>query len=158
MSHIIYKPRHTQPLSAEEKLKKILECKMESESQENVKGLKRVMGWVKGCSEKIVNVVTGVAKDAKKLAEEDPRRIVHSLKVGLAITLVSLFYYFDFLYEGFGVNAMWAVMTVVVVFEFSVGKFILVRSFVVFLNIAERKHLNHDNCCVIFQEQLLEKG
>ncbi|KAL0293710.1 UNVERIFIED_CONTAM: Aluminum-activated malate transporter 2 [Sesamum calycinum] len=56
-----------------------------------------------------------------KLGEEDPRRVVHSFKVGLAITLVSLFYYFDFSYEGFGVNAMWAVMTVVVVFEFSVG-------------------------------------
>ncbi|KAK4440565.1 Aluminum-activated malate transporter 2 [Sesamum alatum] len=94
---------------------------MASESQENVKGLKRVCGWVKGCLENIVNVVSGVFKDAKKLGGEDPRRVVHSFKVGLAITLVSLFYYFDFFYEGFGVNAMWAVMTVVVVFEFSVG-------------------------------------
>ncbi|KAK4409117.1 Aluminum-activated malate transporter 2 [Sesamum angolense] len=94
---------------------------MASESQENVKGLKKVWGWVKGCFEKMVNVVTGFAKEAKKLGEEDPRRVVHSFKVGLAITLVSLFYYFDFSYEGFGVNAMWAVMTVVVVFEFSVG-------------------------------------
>ncbi|KAI3450759.1 hypothetical protein Pfo_007424 [Paulownia fortunei] len=94
---------------------------MASENQENVKGLKRVWGWLKGCLEKIVNLVTGAAKDAKKLGEEDPRRIVHSLKVGLAITLVSLFYYFDFSYDGFGVSAMWAVMTVVVVFEFSVG-------------------------------------
>ncbi|KAL0417554.1 UNVERIFIED_CONTAM: Aluminum-activated malate transporter 2 [Sesamum radiatum] len=94
---------------------------MASESQENVKGLKKVWGCVKGCFEKMVNVVTGFAKEAKKLGEEDPRRVVHSFKVGLAITLVSLFYYFDFSYEGFGVNAMWAVMTVVVVFEFSVG-------------------------------------
>ncbi|KAK6128424.1 hypothetical protein DH2020_037836 [Rehmannia glutinosa] len=69
----------------------------------------------------MVNVVSGAAKEAKKLGEEDPRRIVHSLKVGLAITVVSLLYYFDFLYEGFGVSAMWAVITVVVVFEFSVG-------------------------------------
>ncbi|KAL0436258.1 UNVERIFIED_CONTAM: Aluminum-activated malate transporter 2 [Sesamum radiatum] len=110
-----------QALSAQESLEEILECKMASESQENVGGLKKVWGWVKGCFEKIVNVVTGVAKEAKKLGEEDPRRVVHSFKVGLAITLVSLFYYFDFFYEGFGVNAMWAVMTVVVVFEFSVG-------------------------------------
>ncbi|KAK6163641.1 hypothetical protein DH2020_000505 [Rehmannia glutinosa] len=94
---------------------------MASENQENVRGLKRVGVWFKGCLEKIMNVVTNAAKDAKKLGEEDPRRIVHSLKVGLAITVVSLFYYFDFLYQGFGVNAMWAVMTVVVVFEFSVG-------------------------------------
>ncbi|PIN10649.1 putative membrane protein [Handroanthus impetiginosus] len=94
---------------------------MASENQENVKGLKRVWGWIKGCLEKVVNAVTGVAKEAKKLGEEDPRRLIHSLKVGLAIAGVSLFYYLDFFYEGFGVSAMWAVMTVVVVFEFSVG-------------------------------------
>ncbi|PPR87422.1 hypothetical protein GOBAR_AA33270 [Gossypium barbadense] len=58
----------------------------------------------------------------KKVAEDDPRRIVHSFKVGLAITLVSLFYYFDHLYVGFGSSAMWAVLTVIVVIEFSVGK------------------------------------
>ncbi|PPR87421.1 hypothetical protein GOBAR_AA33269 [Gossypium barbadense] len=57
----------------------------------------------------------------KKVAEDDPRRIVHSFKVGLAITLVSLFYYFDHLYVGFGSSAMWAVLTVIVVIEFSVG-------------------------------------
>ncbi|KAL3618493.1 hypothetical protein CASFOL_037575 [Castilleja foliolosa] len=89
---------------------------MASENQENVGGLKRVGVWFKG---KIVNA----AKGAKRLGEEDPRRVVHSLKVGLAITAVSLLYYFDLVYQGlgFGVNAMWAVMTVVVVFEFSVG-------------------------------------
>ncbi|KAJ6408803.1 hypothetical protein OIU84_008491 [Salix udensis] len=59
--------------------------------------------------------------ETKNLGQEDPRRIIHSLKVGLAITLISLFYYFEPLYDGFGVSAMWAVMTVVLVFEFSVG-------------------------------------
>ncbi|XP_051134220.1 aluminum-activated malate transporter 2-like [Andrographis paniculata] len=75
----------------------------------------------KGCFGNLIGRIIGTAKDAQKLGKEDPRRIVHSLKVGLAISLVSLFYYFDFSYEGFGVSAMWAVMTVVVVFEFSVG-------------------------------------
>ncbi|XP_073054829.1 aluminum-activated malate transporter 2-like [Primulina eburnea] len=78
--------------------------------------------WVKGVANKFTNAVINAGKDAKKLADEDPRRVVHSFKVGLAITLVSLFYYFDDpIYDGFGVSAMWAVMTVVVVFEFSVG-------------------------------------
>ncbi|KAK4492290.1 hypothetical protein RD792_003093 [Penstemon davidsonii] len=95
---------------------------MAPEIQGNANVFKRAWSSIKGLAEKIVcKLVIGALKNAKKLGKEDPRRIVHSLKVGLAITLVSLFYYFDFLYEGFGVSAMWAVMTVVVVFEFSVG-------------------------------------
>ncbi|PQQ10596.1 aluminum-activated malate transporter 10 [Prunus yedoensis var. nudiflora] len=39
----------------------------------------------------------------------------------MALTVVSLFYYMRPLYEGVGGNAMWAVMTVVVVFENNVG-------------------------------------
>ncbi|XP_016510477.1 aluminum-activated malate transporter 2-like [Nicotiana tabacum] len=62
-----------------------------------------------------------IAKQTKKIGKDDPRRVIHSLKVGLALTLVSLFYYFQPLYNSFGVSAMWAIMTVVVVFEFSVG-------------------------------------
>ncbi|XP_019058452.1 PREDICTED: aluminum-activated malate transporter 2-like [Tarenaya hassleriana] len=62
-----------------------------------------------------------IAREVERVAREDPRRVVHSLKVGLALALVSSFYYYQPLYDNFGVNAMWAVMTVVVVFEFSVG-------------------------------------
>ncbi|KZV21116.1 aluminum-activated malate transporter 8-like [Dorcoceras hygrometricum] len=61
------------------------------------------------------------AKATKKIGEDDPRRIVHSMKVGLALTLVSLLYYFRPLYDGFGQAGMWAILTVVVVFEFTVG-------------------------------------
>ncbi|KAK4492289.1 hypothetical protein RD792_003092 [Penstemon davidsonii] len=94
---------------------------MAPEIEENANFSKRAWSWIKSLAEKIVCKVIGAAKNAKKAVKEDPRRIIHSLKVGLSITLVSLFYYFDFLYEGFGVSAMWAVMTVVLVFEFSVG-------------------------------------
>ncbi|KAL6196239.1 hypothetical protein ACLB2K_031854 [Fragaria x ananassa] len=65
--------------------------------------------------------VCEIASRTKKLGQDDPRRITHSLKVGFAITLVSLFYYYQPLYDSFGASAMWAVMTVIVVFEFSVG-------------------------------------
>lgn len=56
-----------------------------------------------------------------QVGKEDPRRVVHSLKVGLAFTLVSLLYLMEPLFKGIGKNAMWAVMTVVVVMEFTVG-------------------------------------
>ena len=82
-------------------------------------------GWqlVKALPGKLRTKVAEFPGKIKKLGQDDPRRIVHSFKVGLAITLVSLFYYFDPLYVGFGSSAMWAVLTVIVVFEFSVGKF-----------------------------------
>lgn len=67
--------------------------------------------------------VRDIVREGKRVAKEDPRRVVHSFKVGLVLSLVSSFYYYQPLYDSFGVNAMWAVMTVVVVFEFSVGPF-----------------------------------
>ncbi|KAL2557306.1 Aluminum-activated malate transporter 2 [Forsythia ovata] len=92
---------------------------MASMDQETARGSTHAL--FKAISEKFVSTIMDAASEGKKLGVEDPRRIIHSMKVGLAITLVSLFYYFDPLYQGFGVSAMWAVITVVVVFEFSVG-------------------------------------
>lgn len=65
-------------------------------------------------------------KKAWELASSDPRKAVHGMKVGLTLTAVSLFYYIRPLYDGVGGNAMWGVMTVVVVFEGIVGKNLLV--------------------------------
>ncbi|KAL4611227.1 hypothetical protein ACB092_08G107600 [Castanea dentata] len=86
-------------------------------SIENSGPFTRACGWHKLLANKIVEV----AEKIKKLGQDDPRRIVHSLKVGLALTLVSLFYYIQPLYDRIGENLIWAVMTVVLVFEFSVG-------------------------------------
>ncbi|KAK2978817.1 hypothetical protein RJ640_015250 [Escallonia rubra] len=70
---------------------------------------------------KLWSDVVELGSKVKKHGQEDPRRVIHSFKVGLAIALVSQIYYFEPLYDGFGVAAMWAVLTVVVVFEFTVG-------------------------------------
>lgn len=56
-----------------------------------------------------------------RIGKEDPRRVIHSLKVGISLTLVSLLYLMEPLFKGFGSNAIWAVMTVVVVLEFTAG-------------------------------------
>lgn len=79
-------------------------------------------GFVKSLPGKLKSCAVETVKKTKKIGEDDPRRIVHSMKVGLALTLVSLFYYFRPLYDGFGQAGMWAVLTVVVVFEFTVGQ------------------------------------
>ncbi|KAJ1428946.1 Aluminum-activated malate transporter [Sesbania bispinosa] len=60
-------------------------------------------------------------KTTWKVGHDDPRRVIHAFKVGLSLTLVSLLYLLEPLFKGIGQNAIWAVMTVVVVFEFTAG-------------------------------------
>ncbi|KAM0830177.1 hypothetical protein ACQ4PT_066383 [Festuca glaucescens] len=59
--------------------------------------------------------VAGFGRMVWKVGADDPRRVVHGLKVALALTLCSVFYYVHPLYDFTGGNAMWAVLTVVVV-------------------------------------------
>ncbi|WOL07529.1 aluminum-activated malate transporter 10-like [Canna indica] len=70
---------------------------------------------------KLKSKLSSSGKKIWKLGKDDPRKVTHGVKVGLALTLVSIFYYAQPLYNGFGSSAMWAVMTVVVVFEYTVG-------------------------------------
>ncbi|KAJ4784862.1 aluminum activated malate transporter family protein [Rhynchospora pubera] len=70
---------------------------------------------------KISTFFASIWKSWYQVGREDPRRAVHAVKVGVALTLVSFLYIFDPLFHRFGNNAMWAVMTVVVVLEFTAG-------------------------------------
>ncbi|KAF3585187.1 hypothetical protein F2Q69_00031900 [Brassica cretica] len=70
---------------------------------------------------KLKDGVTKRIKHVQKFGKDDPRRIIHSIKVGLSLTLVSMLYYVRPLYISFGVSGMWAILTVVVVSEFTVG-------------------------------------
>lgn len=72
-------------------------------------------------AEKMKRCAGSVWQTMWKVGREDPRRVLHSLKVGLSLTLVSLLYLIEPLFEGIGQNAIWAVMTVVVVLEFTAG-------------------------------------
>jgi len=64
----------------------------------------------------------GLAGKMARVARDDPRRVAHSLKFGLALTLVSVFYYVTPLFNGWGDSTIWAVITVVFVMEFTVGR------------------------------------
>ncbi|CAM0944713.1 unnamed protein product [Alopecurus aequalis] len=81
----------------------------------------RAWAWLVSCVVMLGAKVSGFAKKVWKIGADDPRRAVHALKVGMALTLVSIFYYTRPLYDGVGGAAMWAIMTVVVVFEYTVG-------------------------------------
>lgn len=82
-------------------------------------GLRKPKWKVLEPSEKIKKI----PKRLWDVGKQDPRRVIHALKVGLSLTLVSLLYLMEPLFKGIGSNAIWAVMTVVVVLEFSAGKF-----------------------------------
>eukprot|EP01018_Ginkgo_biloba_P007647 Gb_03302 [translate_table: standard] len=60
-------------------------------------------------------------REILRIGKEDPRRVIHSFKVGLALAIVSIFYLTEPLFHGFGHNTIWAVLTVVLVLEFSAG-------------------------------------
>ncbi|CAN6195059.1 unnamed protein product [Urochloa humidicola] len=65
--------------------------------------------------------VVGFGRMAWKIGADDPRKVAHGFKMALALTLCSIFYYVQPLYVFTGHNAIWAVLTVVVVFEYTVG-------------------------------------
>ncbi|KAK7261171.1 hypothetical protein RIF29_27476 [Crotalaria pallida] len=66
---------------------------------------------------KLVNAT----KMVRKLAQDDPRRVIHSFKVGLALVLISILQHLRPTFYAFGDNIMWAILTVALVLEFSVG-------------------------------------
>ncbi|CAN4076042.1 unnamed protein product [Withania somnifera] len=71
--------------------------------------------------EKVKKIPKLTCRTIWRVGKEDPRRVIHSIKVGFSLTLVSLLYLMEPLFNGFGSNAIWAVMTVVVVLEFTAG-------------------------------------
>ncbi|KAK7335603.1 hypothetical protein VNO80_27539 [Phaseolus coccineus] len=72
-------------------------------------------------AEKPRTMLVNFTKMVIKLGKDDPRRIIHSFKFGLALVLISILQYFRPSFYAFGDNIMWAVLTVVLVLEFSVG-------------------------------------
>ncbi|KAJ0962946.1 hypothetical protein J5N97_028068 [Dioscorea zingiberensis] len=59
--------------------------------------------------------------DVWKFAKEDTNRVTFALKVGLAVLLVSLLILFRAPYEIFGTNIIWSILTVAIMFEYTVG-------------------------------------
>ncbi|KAG6675671.1 hypothetical protein I3842_15G114700 [Carya illinoinensis] len=65
--------------------------------------------------------VQDVAYEAWKMGRSDHRKIVFSAKMGLALMLISLLVFLKVPGEEVGRYSVWALLTVVVVFEFSIG-------------------------------------
>ncbi|KAI3972848.1 hypothetical protein MKX01_019506 [Papaver californicum] len=91
---------------------RVSSCRGGDMKKETVLGI-----WV----DKVRRLPGMVTEKIWKVARDDPRRVIHALKVGFSLTLVSLLYLLEPLFDGIGENAIWAVMTVVVVLEFTAG-------------------------------------
>lgn len=75
--------------------------------------------------EKLSTKICSSIQKAFKFATSDVNRIIHCVKVGVSLCLVLLFYYMRPLYDGVGGNAMWAVITAIMAFEYTVGTFLV---------------------------------
>ncbi|KAL3536682.1 hypothetical protein ACH5RR_000048 [Cinchona calisaya] len=88
---------------------------------ESCRRVNRICGRLRGLLMDVLVKIWMFLETVWNLGKNEPKKVIHCLKVGMALCLVSLFYYMRPLYDGVGGNAMWAVMTVVVVYEYTVG-------------------------------------
>ncbi|KAL0699654.1 hypothetical protein Bca4012_055776 [Brassica carinata] len=75
-------------------------------------------------SEKISEFVKkskDVLVTAWEMGISDPRKIILSAKMGLALTLISILVFFKLPGSELGNHYLWAILTIVVIFEFSIG-------------------------------------
>ncbi|CAA7014499.1 unnamed protein product [Microthlaspi erraticum] len=104
---------------------KVHERRIEMDEEGSKKATKKI--------QELPKKIKKILKNIWKVGKEDPRRVKHALKVGVSLTLVSLLYLLEPLFKGIGNSAIWAVMTVVVVLEFSAGAAITYLRFIPYI-------------------------
>lgn len=78
----------------------------------------RTCRWIGGAWRRL----SEFAVSAWEFGRADRRKVVFGAKVGLALTIISLLVFIKGPFQELNRYSVWAILTVVVVFEFSVGK------------------------------------
>ncbi|XP_052115202.1 aluminum-activated malate transporter 9 [Arachis duranensis] len=97
---------------------------MEEEEEYSAKRCCCSYPWYRGFSDGTVKCwksMKRVAVKAWEMGRSDPRNVIFSAKMGLALALISLLIFFKEPFQDISRYSVWAIMTVVVVFEFSIG-------------------------------------
>ena len=81
----------------------------------------RAFHWLADEIPKICNCGKQVWVKACEIGRSDPRKIIFALKMGLALSFVTILIFFKEPLSYIGQHSIWAILTVVVVFEFSIG-------------------------------------
>lgn len=84
----------------------------------------RNQGFLQGFRDRVSKFFGDVKETSIKAYEmgrKDPRKAIFAAKMGLALSLVSLLVFFKEPLSYIGSKSVWAILTVVVVFEFSIG-------------------------------------
>ena len=71
--------------------------------------------------EKTWETVKDLAIKAWHFGRSDPRKVIFAAKMGLALVLISLLIFLKEPFKDLSRYSVWAILTVVVVFEFSIG-------------------------------------
>ena len=68
------------------------------------------------------------ARKALEMGRSDPRKVVFAIKMGVALSIVSLLIFWKGSFEDIAQYSIWAILTVIVMLEFSIGTRIIIHS------------------------------